>query len=391
MSKKNNIENDNIISIKGVTKRGENTYRFTVSDGFDGKGRQVRHTMTFRVPDGTAPTKAKKMVIEAYTDFSRRCKYSQGLDENMRFKELVDIFLRVYAHNELKPVTRNNYQRNLEMYMLPVYGNKKIKDITTQSLSDFFTGLEVAPETTRKLKIVMSSVFRFGVEQGYIKKNPCQGAHYKKATNEEQKIKFLTKEQCQRLMELTSEYSICNSIIQFLLCTGMRIGECLALRWEDIDFENNIISIKYTLTFADRTWSLSSPKTKTSTRYVAMSTYVKELLLRHKREQDKLKEVVGSEWKYPTIVFTSPIGNFYSRSYVNIYLKRLLSNNHMPAISVHGLRHSNASLLINDGFDVKAISEQLGHCNTEITSNIYVHIFKEYKAKMAESIDHTLV
>ena len=177
MSKKNNIENDNIISIKGVTKRGENTYRFTVSDGFDGKGRQVRHTMTFRVPDGTAPTKAKKMVIEAYTDFSRKCKFSQGLDENMRFKELVDIYLRVYAQNELKPVTRNNYQRNLEMYMLPVYGNKKIKDITTQSLSNFFTGLDVAPETTRKFKIVMSSVFQFAVEQKYIKENPCQGAH----------------------------------------------------------------------------------------------------------------------------------------------------------------------------------------------------------------------
>ena len=62
----------NNINIKGVTKRGENTYRFTVSDGFDGNGKQIRHTMTFRVPDGTAPTKAEKMVIEAYTDFSRK-------------------------------------------------------------------------------------------------------------------------------------------------------------------------------------------------------------------------------------------------------------------------------------------------------------------------------
>ena len=61
------------------------------------------------------------------------------------------------------------------------------------------------------------------------------------------------------------------------------------------------------------------------------------------------------------------------------------------SLSVHGLRHSNASLLINNGYDVKAISEHLGHCNTEITSNIYVHIFKEYKAKMAESIEHDLL
>ena len=75
----------------------------------------------------------------------------------------------------------------------------------------------------------------------------------------------------------------------------------------------------------------------------------------------------------------------------NKKLKQILVNNDMPSLSVHGLRHSNASLLINNGFDVKAISEHLGHCNTEITSNIYVHIFKEYKAKMAETIDHDLL
>ena len=163
----------------------------------------------------------------------------------------------------------------------------------------------------------------------------------------------------------------------------MRIGECLALRWEDIDFENNLISIKYTLTFADNMLSLQTPKTKTSERHVSMSTYVKELLLRHKEKQDEIKAVVGDAWVHPNIVFTSEVGNYYCRSFTNKKLKQILVENDMPSLSVHGLRHSNASLLINNGYDVKAISEHLGHCNTEITSNIYVHIFKEYKAKMA--------
>ena len=85
-----------------------------------------------------------------------------------------------------------------------------------------------------------------------------------------------------------------------------------------------------------------------------------------------------------SIAMTEMFGN-------NKKLKQILVNNDMPSLSVHGLRHSNASLLINNGYDVKAISEHLGHCNTEITSNIYVHIFKEYKAKMAESIEHDLL
>ena len=377
--------------IKGVAERGENTFRFTVSSGFDGKGKQIRHTMTYKVPAGTAPTKVEKMVMEAYTDFSRKCKYSQGLDENMRFKELVEIYLREYAKNELKEVTSYNYRRDLEIHMLPVFGNKKIKDITTPALTAFFTGMDKSSETTRKLKTVMSSVFTYGVNQGYIKTNPCYGALYKKDPSKAKKVKYLDKGQCQKLMSATSEYSTFNTIIQFLLFTGLRIGECLALRWSDISFADNTISINHTLSFADDKWFLSVPKTQTSFRTIKLSTYSKELLLRHKREQDKLKETVGDAWVHPDIVFTSAIGNYYCRSFTNKQLKKILVDNDLPALSVHALRHSNASLMINNGFDVKAISEHLGHCNTAITSDIYTHIFKEYKAKMAESIEKDLI
>ena len=379
------------MNIKGVAQRGENTYRFTVSCGFDGKGKQIRHTMTFKVPEGTAPSKAEKLVMEAYTDFSRKCKYSQGLDENMRFKELVEIYLREYAKNELKEVTSYNYRRDLELHMLPVFGNKKIKDITTPALTAFFTGMDKSSETTRKLKTVMSSVFTYGVNQGYIKTNPCYGALYKKDPSKAKKVKFLDKGQCQKLMAATSEYSTFNTIIQFLLFTGLRIGECLALRWSDITFVDNTISINHTLSFADDKWFLSVPKTQTSFRTIKLSTYSKELLLRHKREQDKLKETVGDAWVHPDIVFTSAIGNYYCRSFTNKQLKKILVDNDLPALSVHALRHSNASLMINNGFDVKAISEHLGHCNTAITSDIYTHIFKEYKTKMAESIEKDLI
>ena len=312
------------MNIKGVVQRGPNTYRFTVSSGFDGNGKNVRHTMTYKLPEGTPPTKAEKLVMEAYTDFSRKCKNSQDLNEHMRFKELVEIYLNQYAANELKPVTTYNYRRDLEVHMLPVFANKKIKDITTQSLTKFFLGLDKAPETTRKLKTVMSSVFAYAVKQGYIKENPCVGALHKKDTTIKRKIKYLNKEQCQKLMQLTSEYSTLNTVIQFLLFTGLRIGECLALRWSNIDFVNDTIKIENTLCFADDKWFLAAPKTATSYRTLKLGTYTKELLLRHKREQDKLKEIVGNNWAHPDIVITSVIGNFYDRSYVNKELKKPL-------------------------------------------------------------------
>lgn len=379
------------MNIKGVVQRGPNTYRFTVSSGFDGNGKNVRHTMTFKVPEGTPPTKAEKLVMAAYIAFANKCKNSQDHKEHMRFKELVEIYLKQYAANKLKPVTAYNYRRDLEVHMLPVFANKKIKDISTQALTDFFLGLDKAPETTRKLRTVMSSVFTFGVNQKYIKENPCVGALCKEDTVNNKKVKYLNKQQCQKLMELTSEYSTFNTIIQFLLFTGLRIGECLALRWWNVDFENNTITIENTLCFADDKWFLAAPKTETSLRVLKLGTYTKELLLRHKREQDKLKAIVGDNWTHPDIVFTSVIGNYYDRSYVNKELKKILANNDLPIISVHGLRHSNASLMINNGIDVKAVSEHLGHCNIAVTGDIYSHIFEEYKARIAKCLEDDLI
>lgn len=379
------------MNIKGVIERSPNTYRFTVSNGFDGNGKNIRKTMTFKVPQGTSPTKAEKLVMEAYTEFRRKCKGSKDFDENMQFKELVEIYLEQYGVNELKPVTVCNYKRDLEMHILPVFANRKIRDISTKSLTAFFTTLDRSSETTRKLKNIMSSVFTYGVKQGYINNNPCIGALYKKDVVQQKKIKYLNKEQCQKLMMLTNEYSVVHSIIQFLLLTGLRIGECLALQWRDIDFVNLTITIEHTLSYAEHEWFLSVPKTKTSLRILKMGTYTRELLLRHREKQNRMKAHIVGEWRYPDIVFTTMKGNFYNRSCVNKELKKILKNNGLPPVSVHGLRHSNASLMINNGIDIKAVSEHLGHCNIAITGDIYSHIFEEYKTRIAQCIEETLV
>lgn len=379
------------MNIRGVTKRGENTYRFTISLGSDGNGKNIRKTMTFKVPPGTAPTKAEKMVMEAYNEFQKKYKYSQDLDEHMRFKELVEIYLRDYAPNKLKPVTRFNYELDLKNHLLPVYGNRKVVSIKTSELTSFFTGLPLSSETTRKLKTVMSSVFSFGVKQGYILHNPCCGALYKEDTSNVKKIKYLTPDQCRKLMQLTSDYSTFNTIIQFLVFTGLRIGECLCLKWSNLNFEYSTLTVSNTLAYAYKEKYQSSPKNDTSYRTLKLGEYSMSLLKRHKEEQDKLKEIVCDAWKHPDLIFTNEIGEYLDYGGINNKLKKLLVENDLPCITVHALRHSNASLLINNGVDIKAVSSQLGHCNINITADTYGHIFDEYKARIAESLEDSLM
>lgn len=375
----------------GILKRGENTYRFTVSVGFNGYGKQVRKTTTFKVPEGTSRTKAEKMIKAAYVDFSNQCQGMKNLNENMRFKELVEIYLKEYAANELKPASAYNYRKDLSLHMLPMFGNKKIKDISVSDMSSFFTQLNMAPASTKKMKTITSSVFHFGIRQGYIKRNPCQGALYKKDTIHNDKMNFYNKFQCRQLVQLTSEYSKLNVIIQFLLFTGMRCGECLALSWHDVDFHYNTIKISKTLTYADHKWFLTSPKTKNSYRTIKMSDYVKQLLLNHKEQQDKDKKIVGKAWEHIETVFTSATGNYYDRNLLNKQFKRFLEKHDMPLITVHGLRHTNASLMIDSGVGIKAVSSHLGHCNISITGDIYSHVFQEYEAKIADVVEQSLI
>ncbi len=378
------------MNIRGVTKRGENTYRFTLSLGFDGNGKNIRKTMTFKVPEGTAPTKAEKMVMEAYNDFQKKHKHTQDLEEHMRFKELVDIYFRDFAPNKLKPVTRYNYERDLKIHILPIYANRKVMSIKTSELTTFFTGLSLSSETTRKLKTIMSSVMTFGVKQGYISRNPCRDALYKEDASETKKIKYLNPDQCRKLMELTSEYSSFNTIIKFLIFSGMRIGECLCLRWSNLDWENSTIGVRKTLAYAYKEKYESSTKNETSYRTLKLGEFSMSILRKHKEEQDKLKAIVGDAWTHPDFIFTTEIGEYMNYGSVNNKLKRLLKENDLPCVTAHALRHSNASLLINNGVDIKAVSSQLGHCNINITADTYGHIFDEYKARIAQSLEDSL-
>lgn len=379
------------MDIKGIRKRSENTYQFTVSCGFDGNGKHIRKTMTYKVPAGTTPSRVEKVVSKAFLEFEAKCKGTADFKSNMRFNELVKLYLKEYGENNLKPVTKYNYERDLEIHILPVFGNKKINSITTAELSSFFTQLNTASETTRKLKTVMSSVFSYGKSQGYVSQNPCLGALYKKDAEAVSKIQYLDKEQCQTLLNATSEYSIVNTIIHFALFSGVRIGECLGLTWDCVDFQNNTVTIANNLCFAYGEWFISTTKTASGTRTIKMGSYIMELLKRHKQHQDEAKKLVGRAWAHPEVVFTSSIGNFFDRTYVNKYLKAVCEDNGLPPVSVHKLRHTNISLLINSGFSLKAVSERAGHKSTGITADTYGHIFRSYEAKMADALETDLL
>lgn len=134
-------------------------------------------------------------------------------------------------------------------------------------------------------------------------------------------------------------------IIRVLLYTGMRSGECFALRWEDIDFEHISISIRHTLNDIGGKHELTPPKTKKSIRTIGMSETVADILREQKKYTDELKIALGNNYAHPEMVFPSANGNYRDRSSVLASLKRFTKGAKFEHMTFHKLRHCNATIL----------------------------------------------
>lgn len=384
----------------GITQRGK-SYTFVVAMGRDVNGKQIRKTTTFTPPEGLTQKKADKLAKEEYVDFKNKCKGLQNYNENIRFSELVEAYLKIYAPNKLKPITAYNYERLIRYHLIPYFGQKKLKDINRGVLTEFFCNLKKINEdgtTTeysygniKKVYTIMQSLFHFAVSQDFIKETPCKNVvlpekdkHYAK------KKRYLTEEELPRFLGYFEGYSMLNTIVKLLLFTGMRCGEALGLRWEDIDFNKKEIHIVNNMTDLGGKHFLTSPKTESSIRVICFGEQVKSLLEYHREKQHELQERLGSDFAHPEMVFTSDLGNYKDRSTLNTSLKRHLKNTEFTYITLHCLRHSNATFLLNSGVDLKIVSEHLGHSEIGVTADVYADVLKSSQKRTAQILDEKI-
>lgn len=370
-----------------ITKRGD-AFRIKVSLGYDENKKQIVKSTTFVPPKGTTPKKAQKLAEEYAFEFERHCKGYTQLNENMRFSELADWYFENYAPVELKEGTVYNYKSAYNNHIKPVLGNVRVKDINTPRLTQFVQSLKLQPETVRKIYVVVQSIFHRGVEQGFIRDTPCRNVILPKNRNKKKKP-VLDEEQTSRFMKLIEEKKCdpdIKRIIKVLLYTGMRCGECLALSWNDINFEKMTISIEHNLADVGGKHWLTTPKTESSIRTIGMSQALADIFREQKKYQEQLIEALGDDFSHPEMVFTSASGNYRDRSSLGTSLKRFLRGTEFDFLTLHSLRHCNATLLLNSGVDLKVVSDHLGHCDIGVTANIYADVLKSTKTKVADLV-----
>lgn len=383
------------------------SFRITAYDGYkidkNGNYRQVRKTKTFKPPKDMPLRQARKIAQQMELDFTDQYKKNQASGVSMKLSEVWDWFSKYYAPNYLRESTQETMRNIVEAKILPEIGHIKLGDFSPNRITAFLYDVAIYKDKDGKpikptkyykdsyTQLIFSklhTLFDIAVKQGWIKDNPCTNA-IKPKRNKTQKLPPFEIDQIKDLLKRSENFDTYNAVIHFQLYTGMRIGETLALTWDDIDFEKRTININKTINYVKGEFKIGPPKTDNSYRILGMNNTVYSLLQQIKEEQDKMKKALKDVWQDLNLVFTQDTGGYIQKANINNRLSSLKKGTNYEYITVHSLRHANATLLLMNGVDLKIVSAHLGHNDIQTTANVYIDVLKSQQV-VAQLIEFNL-
>ena len=198
---------------------------------------------------------------------------------------------------------------------------------------------------------------------------------------------FYTKEQAKALLEAIKG-TVIENIVMLTIIYGLRRSEAVGLKWSAVNFENDTFTIEATVVRFSEILEKTTTKNQSSHRTYPMTPEIKQMLLSIRERQQEMKEIMGNSYVDSGYVFTWEDGRILNPDYVSRKFSKILESNGLPHIRYHDLRHTTASLLIAKGYDLKRVSEWLGHSDIGTTANIYGHLsFENKKGTLAAMSD----
>ncbi|WP_307983965.1 site-specific integrase [uncultured Lactococcus sp.] len=347
-------------------------YRFFEKyfDENQGKWRQV--TVTMNSKSRVSQSEAKKRLSKK---IEKRIKESSASGSEIlpTVQEVFDEW-RIIRDQELKPSSQFVEMSAFSVF-LREFGNLKIREVTTVKVQKFFMELRLAPTTLSIRKTYYRLLFSYAKRIGYVESNPIENIVLPKVkmTHEQiqrKKEKFLDKREMRKLLDYLyqDKWHFRKALMfEFLFLTGLRIGELLALKWEDIDFDNQKLYVRHTLNVHGvpaRNRELLSPKTSHSYRSLMLDNRSMEII-----------DFFASGHKDENFVFVGMKKQTYGHTTLSkVFKKACTEVLGEGQYNLHMLRHSHISLLVEMNVPIKAIMERVGHSDEKMILQIYSHV-----------------
>ena len=307
--------------------------------------------------------------------------------EEMIFSELLEEW-RTIRSSEIKSSSYRSEMKSLELFMETV-GNLRISDYTTQLVQTYLMNLNVQNSTRKNRKIYLNGIFNYAVKVGYISDSPVKSVVIPKQKADYEKLQkakdnFISRE------ELGQVLSYCEShnkdkryalAMEFIFLTGLRFAEFIGVRYQDVNFKANLLTIDHTIDYVAHRYDeriLQTTKTVGSVRTIVLSERCLEIIEYFRRN------CFDEEF-----IFVTEQGNIMRQPLLYRFIKNICEvvlGGHR-SYNIHMLRHSHISLLAELGIPIKAIMERVGHRDESITLRIYSHVTKNIQDELREKLN----
>ena len=301
-------------------------------------------------------------------DFSKTGQYTVG--------QWMDVWYENYAKVKVRPSSHQTYKGYIENHIKPNIGDIPLEKLTTLDLQKFYKKLlsngrvdrleskgqpkGLSPKTVRNIHQILSSALKLAQEQRIILTNPAEGCALPKVEHRE--MKTLPVEQLQSFLREAKDSGVF-ALYYLELATGLRRGELLGLKWEDIDLEHGDLRVRRQIARINGQVVEAPLKTKNAYRTLPLAEDTISIL------KEQKKKVGSSPW-----VFPSATGGPISPDSVLHMLHRVLKRAGLPKVRFHDLRHTFATLALQNGVDIKTVSGMLGHFSAGFTLDTYAHV-----------------
>lgn len=372
-----------------VHDKARGRYRGSVTVGYDESGKQIRKWVT---------AKTRKTVAERMREL--HAAVDAGLDpapRDLTVRRFLEQWLADVLPGSVAATTEDQYRNVVRLYIVPTIGQKRLRTLQARDVARMLHTLEAegkSRNTQRLARSILRRALRWAEAEGIVTRNVAALANGVKVGRSDGRT--LTVDQARQLLASVAEDRN-EAAFTVALSLGLRLGELLALSWDDLALDT--VPARLTITrnltrVPGRGLALDETKTAGSRRTVHLPAPVVESLRRHRLRQAEERLKVGPDWPPlplgADLVFRTPFGTASDPKNFRSAVYRATEAAGIGRWSPHELRHSAASLLIAQGVPMKLVSELLGHSSIRITADVYGHLFDEAGAVAADAMTTAL-
>lgn len=350
----------------------------------------------------THPRTGKRVVVYGHTAAEARRKLQSAhekvrkgqspIPDRTKLSVFLDKWLEDTVQDKVAPATYQSYEELVRLHIAPELGGTALGDLQPLDVQEWMKRERDSGLSARRVQYahaVLRAALGQAQDWGMIDQNVAKRARPPRVSTP--KVHPYDADEARTLLSAVREHRL-GALFTVAISTGLRQGEILGLRWDDLDLEAGQLHVRHTLHWINgkRDWTLAEPKTDRSARTLDLPTVTLVSLEAHRIRQVVEQRIAGMLWQDHDFVFTTPTGRPLEGANVTHTFHRILKSAGLRRQRFHDLRHTAASLWLSQGLQLREIMEALGHSQISLTANLYTHLQPAMRREAANRMDAVL-